>query len=99
MKIGAMTVVVRRSLVVLAVMASLIVGVVSIRAAAAWTAAAAPLTSAPVNASSITDQLTQEQALSASLQSQLTGLMTRSSQLTTALQGAQVRIAADARNA
>lgn len=99
MKLGPMRIVARRSLVVLGVSASLLVGLVSIRAAAAWTAAAAPLAAPPVSVDAISQQLTQEQARSAALQDQLAALMNQSTTLTKALKAAQGRIASDAANA
>ena len=99
MKLGPLNIVARRSLVVLGVSASLLVGLVSIRAAAAWTAAAAPLAAPPVSVDAISQQLTQEQSRSAALETQLAALVNQSTTLTKALKAAQGRIASDAATA
>ena len=94
-----MKLLIRRTVVVVGVAASLLLGVVSIRAAAAWTAASAPLEAAPVSVASVTDQLAREQARSAELQAQLDDLVARSTELTQVLEAAQARIATDASTA
>ena len=57
----------RRLLTTIGVIAALLLGFGSIRAAAAWTAASAPLTVAPVSVSALQDQLATEQARSDAL--------------------------------
>ena len=94
-----MKLIARRTAVVLGVTASLLLGVVSIRAAAAWTAASAPLASVPVSVASLTDELAAEQARSAALQAQLDDLAGRSTELTGALEAAQGRMTTDAATA
>jgi septal ring factor EnvC (AmiA/AmiB activator) len=86
---------VRRVAIVTGVAASLLLGVVSIRAAAAWTATSAP-PSTPISVASLNDQVAAEQARSAALQAQLDELVARSAELTAALETARGRIAADA---
>jgi len=89
----------RRGVIVLGVAASLLLGAVSIRAAATWTAASAPLAVSPTSAGSLADQLDQEQARSKALQAQLDELASRTSDLSTALAAAQERISTDASTA
>ena len=89
----------RRGAIILGVAASLLLGAVSIRAAAAWTAAAAPLAVSPTSAGTLANQLVNEQARSAALQAQLQDLAARASELSTALAAAQGRIATDASSA
>lgn len=90
---------VRRLLTVAAVIAALILGFGSIRAAAMWTAASAPLTVAPVSVSTLQSRLTDEQTRSAALQQQLDALESQSTDLASALQAAHARIDADASHA
>jgi DNA repair exonuclease SbcCD ATPase subunit len=89
----------RRLLTVAGVIAALVLGFGSIRAAAAWTAASAPLTVAPVSVSTLQSRLTDEQTRSAVLQQQLRALESQSTDLASALQAANVRIEADASRA
>jgi DNA repair exonuclease SbcCD ATPase subunit len=86
---------VRRLFTAVGVIAALVLGFGSIRAAAAWTAASAPLTVAPVTVSAIEASLVEEQARSAALQAQLLALGVRSHELNQALETAQQRIDAD----
>ncbi len=74
---------------------SLVLGFGAIRAAAAWTAAAAPLTMGPTSVVSLQARLADETARSATLQDDLAGLSSHARELTTALEAAQARIAAD----
>ena len=85
----------RRLLTTIGVIAALALGFGSIRAAAAWTAASAPLTVAPVTVSAIETKLVTEQARSAALQAQLLALGVRSRELNQALETAQQRIDTD----
>lgn len=73
--------------------------VAAIRLAAAWTAAAAPLTVAPVSATQLTADLADERARGDALVSQLDALDARSQDLAVALGQARDRIAADAAHA
>ena len=95
--IGALRV--RRLVTMFGVIAALLLGYGSIRAAAAWTAASAPLTVAPVPVAELQDRLAIEQARSADLTMQLRALAAQSTDLTTALEAAQAQIAADSDHA
>jgi len=89
----------RRLVTAVGVIAALVLGFGSIKAAAAWTADAAPMTVAPVPVSSIQDRLEVEQGRSADMTAQLQSLAAQSIQMTAALEAAQARIIADADNA
>jgi peptidoglycan hydrolase CwlO-like protein len=89
----------RRLLTVVGVVAALLVGYGSIRAAAAWTAASAPLAGAPVPVSTLESRLADEQNRSDALQQQLDALEAQSADLASALQAAQARIDGDASHA
>ncbi len=91
--IGALRV--RRLVTVFGVIAALLVGYGSIRAAAAWTAASAPLTVAPVPVSELQDRLALEQTRSADLTAQLQSLAGQSTEMSTALAAAQAQMTAD----
>jgi septal ring factor EnvC (AmiA/AmiB activator) len=95
----ALPVPVRRALVVAGVVTSLVLGLATIRAAAAWTAASAPLDVAPVAATSLQDRLAAEQARSADLEARLTQLTDQAAQLTTALGTARAQATTDAQHA
>jgi chromosome segregation ATPase len=85
----------RRIATAAGVIAVLAIGLGSIRAASAWTAASAPLTVAPVTISSLEADLAQERARSDALRTQLLELDTRSRELETALVQARERIGSD----
>jgi septal ring factor EnvC (AmiA/AmiB activator) len=89
----------RRPLVVLGVLLALFLGAASIRAAAAWTAASAPLADRPPSVESLRAELATEQARSRALQSHLDQLNSDSSDLLAALAAAGDRIAVDATQA
>jgi len=89
----------RRILTVVAVVASLLVGLGAIRAAAAWTASAAPLDVAPVSAESLQARLANESARSQALVDRLTELTAHTEELTVALAAAEARIGSDAEDA
>jgi chromosome segregation ATPase len=86
---------IRRLVTVFGVVAALLLGLGSIRAAAAWTAASAPLTVAPVSVTTLQDRLAVEQARSVDLRLQLQTLNTQSTELTAALEAAQAQINLD----
>jgi peptidoglycan hydrolase CwlO-like protein len=90
---------VRRLATVAGVVAALVLGFGSIRAAAAWTAAAAPLTVTPESVASLQSQLADEQNRSAALRQQLDALASQSTELSGALKAARDRIGADASHA
>ena len=89
----------RRLLTTVGVVAALALGFGSIRAAAAWTAASAPIGVAPIPVSTIQDRLDQEMARSEGMRAQLDSLASQSTEMTTALEAAQARIAADTAHA
>lgn len=89
----------RRIAVIVAVVLSLALAGLAVRAAAAWTAASAPLDLPPVSAKTLAQQLSDEQARSASLEAQLSALMNQSTELTYALQMARDRATLDAKTA
>ncbi len=89
----------RRAAVVAAAGLSLTVGGIAVRAAAAWTAAEAPLNAAPLSVTTLAQQLADEQARSVALQKQLSSLTSQSGDLSAALKGARARAVADAREA
>jgi septal ring factor EnvC (AmiA/AmiB activator) len=86
---------VRRLATVVGVIAALVLGLGSIRAAAAWTAAAAPLSVAPDSVSGLQAQLAGERDRSTALQQQLDALESQSTDLATALEAARAQIGAD----
>ncbi len=86
---------IRRLVTVFGVIAALLLGYGSIRAAAAWAAASAPLTVAPVSVTTLQDRLAVEQARSVDLRLQLQTLNTQSTELTAALEAAQAQITSD----
>lgn len=89
----------RRSLVIAGVLLSLLVGVATIQAAAAWTAATSPLADKPPSIESLRASLETAKERSTVLQSQLDDLSAGSTELTAALEAARVRIASDATQA
>jgi hypothetical protein len=89
----------RRLVTIVGVALVLVLGYGSIRAAAAWTAASAPLTVAPVSITSVEDRLAVEQARSGDLRLRLESLSAQSTEMTAALVAAQAQITTDADNA
>ena len=85
----------RRSLVVAGVVASLVVGAASIQAAAAWTAASAPLNDPPASLASIQASLEHERARSLALEEQLRTLDGASADLAAALEAAAGQVEID----
>ncbi len=90
---------VRRAAVIAVVAVSLSVGALAVRSAAAWTAASAPLTVAPVSAEALAQRLVDEMDRSVALEQQLAALTNQTNELTAALKAADERIATDARTA
>jgi len=86
----------RRVFVVLAVAAALVAGGATVRAAAMWTAASAPLAAPPASLASIQSALEQEKARSAALEQQLQDLTAATKGLGVALDAANVQVATDA---
>lgn len=89
----------RRIATVIGVVLVLVLVLATIRAAAAWTASAAPLPVAPVSAAELRARLADEQARAGALLEQLATLDARSLDLETALEQASARIASDADHA
>lgn len=89
----------RRPLVVLGVLITLLAGVATVQAAAAWTAASSPLVSKPPSVESLRAALATEQSRSGALKVQLDELTAGSADLEAALGAARDRIAADATQA
>ena len=86
---------IRRTVVVAGVLASLALGVVSIRFAADMTAAAAPPPAPPVSLDSLKTALAAEQARGASLQGQLDELLAVTDELTAALTSTEGEVKVD----
>ena len=89
----------RRPIVILGVVLSLVAGAATIRAAAAWTAASSPLLDRPPSVEALQASLAMEQARSADLLARLEELTAGSADLTSALDAAREQIAADAAQA
>ncbi len=89
----------RRVVVIAAIFGSLVLGVATVRAAALWTAAGAPLAVAPVSVQELTTRLADEQARSADLRRRLDELTAAGADLATALDAARARITTDAATA
>jgi hypothetical protein len=87
--------VVRRTLVVLGVIASLLVGLVSIRIAADLTAAAAAPTVAPVSLESLQAQLFAEREAAMALRAELDDLLAATGELSTAIGATSDQVSAD----
>lgn len=90
-----MNLVIRRGLVTAGVLGSLVVGLFTIHAAAAWTASSAPLPPPPMSAEQLQARLADEQARSAALTLELDQLRAQTSQVGAALKAAQGRITTD----
>jgi DNA repair exonuclease SbcCD ATPase subunit len=85
----------RRSLVTFGVIGSLALGTLTIRAAAAWTAAEAPLVAPPVSIATLQAEVAAERERSAALEDNLASVAGRTAELTAALDTATARLAAD----
>jgi uncharacterized membrane-anchored protein YhcB (DUF1043 family) len=88
----------RRSLVILATVASLFAGAVAIHAAAGWTASLAPLT-APPDPAALVAKLQDEKARADAVAQELLQVVNRAAELQDALTAARKKAAADARSA
>lgn len=86
----------RRPIVMLGVALSLVAGMATIQAAAAWTAASSPLADKPPSVEALEASLAFEQARSADLLTRLEELTAGSADLAAALDTARDQIAADA---
>jgi DNA repair exonuclease SbcCD ATPase subunit len=89
----------RRPIVTFGVALSLLAGVATIQAAAAWTAASSPLVDKPPSVEALEASLALEQARSADLLTRLEELTAGSADLAAALDTAREQIAADAAHA
>lgn len=85
----------RRTLVTVGVAVALVTGILTIRAAAAWTAASAPLEVTPASLEQLRAALAAEQDRSQALQQQLDLLTSGSAELSAALEEARARIGTD----
>jgi hypothetical protein len=88
----------RRSIVILATVASLFGGAVAIRAAAGWTAVAAPL-AAPPDPAALVTALQNEKARADAIASELSQVVGKAGELHDALAAAQQKAATDAKSA
>ena len=88
----------RRSLVILATVASVFGGAVAIRAAAGWTASTAPL-AAPLDPAVLVARLQDEEAHADAIAQELAQVVDRSAELQDALTAAEAKAAADADSA
>jgi len=93
------SIVVRRTLTVVLVIAALLGGFAAIRVAAAWTANAAPLEASPIAADELRARLADEKDRSTMLEDRLTALTSHAQQLESALATAQGRLETDNGNA
>jgi cytoskeletal protein RodZ len=89
----------RRTLTILAIVASLAVGFLAIRAAASWTSAAAPLETGPVSVETLRGRLTDETDRTVVLKQRLGSLAAHASALQDALTAAAARLTSDAAHA
>jgi peptidoglycan hydrolase CwlO-like protein len=87
---------VRRLLVIVGVVASFTLAVATVRAAAGWSAANAPLAIAPTSGESVAARIADAEARSADLEAELDTLRANGSGLAAALDAAGSQIAADA---
>ena len=90
-----MKVQIRRSLVVTATGASLVLGAAAVQTAAAWVQTTVPSSDPALAAGRLQDQLAAEQARSATLQAQVEALLAQAGQFNTALTSASDRVASD----
>ena len=88
----------RRSIISLAVIASLFGGAVALRAAAGWTASAAPLV-APPNPATLVTTLQDEKARADAVAGELAQVVQHARELEDALAAAQAKAAADGETA
>lgn len=88
----------RRSIVILATVASIFGGAIAIRAAAGWTALSAPLT-APPDPVTLVAQLRNEKARADAITAELSQVVDRAAQLQDALAAAKAKADSDAKAA
>jgi DNA repair exonuclease SbcCD ATPase subunit len=87
--------VLRRGGVLIGVVAAIALGALSIRAAAAWTEASAPLTVAPVPVETLDSKVAEELARSEALREDLANLASETETLRAALDSADAQVGAD----
>jgi peptidoglycan hydrolase CwlO-like protein len=85
----------RRLLVAVAVVGSLLLGAATIHAAGAWTASQAPLAAPPVTVESLQGRLAAEEARGADLQARLEAVTAQATEVQAALDAAQAQVASD----
>ena len=90
-----MKLLIRRSLVVTATGASLVMGGAAVQTAAAWVHSSVPAAAPALTAAQLQDQLGAEQARALALQAQVDALLAQASQFNTALNAAGTRVASD----
>lgn len=88
----------RRSVVVVATVASLFAGAVAIRAAAGWTAAVAPLEQPP-DPAALVSQLKDEHSRADAVTDELSQMLSRAAELQAALTAAQDKASTDTQSA
>lgn len=89
----------RRGTTLVAILIAVGIGLLAIRVAAAWAADSAPLAVSPVSVDALEGQLEAERARSGQLLAELSRLSSQSSELGTALEAANGRIADDSEHA
>jgi septal ring factor EnvC (AmiA/AmiB activator) len=89
----------RHALTILAVVASLAIGFLSIRAAAAWATVAAPLDTSPVSVQRLQSRLADETARARALEERLGALTTHADAVESALAAAEARLVSDSAHA
>lgn len=90
-----MKLLIRRSLVVTATGASLVMGGAAVQTAAAWVHSSVPAAAPALTAGQLQDQLGAEQARALALQAQVDALLAQASQFNAALNAAGTRVASD----
>ena len=89
----------RHALTIIAVVASLAIGFVSIRAAASWATVSAPLDMSPVSAQTLESRLADETARAAVLEERLGALKAHADAVESALATAQAHLVSDSAHA
>ncbi len=89
----------RRVSTLLAVVGSLVIGFLAIRAAATWAAYSAPLETTPVSAQTLQARLADETARAGALRERLGALTAHADALESALAAAQARLVGDSTHA
>jgi septal ring factor EnvC (AmiA/AmiB activator) len=91
--------VLRRTFVTAGVLGTLVLGAATVRAAAIWTASAAPMEAPPISPADIAARLNDAAARSAALDQQIADLTKQTMDLATALAKAEKRIGTDSTTA